>query len=375
MKVILVGKGLLRPRGGAEWASHKWVEYLNKRVDCTIVTNQNHARNDKQGLIDDFAPLGYFKGVKNLSRKLAQVSKEVSPDLIHIHSYTGNVVIPPKDIPTVITLHDEPGVTLNDWISSPYACMFNRFMSQLEHFFRQWMSSANPWFHALSSSVYQHLLKLGVNPTKVAVIPNGFQSAKPTFQLQPKHELTRKLGLPDNSHMIITIGNLSFRKAAHKILFAAYFTKQERDDIQYLVVGSKNSPMERAYVSSLIRWQRKNGIDNFHLLGYVDQKLLDNLLHHSSAYLSPSLSEACNLGLMEAAVFGLPIIASDVGAAKDLFDCEAKIIARDAKPREISDAVLSTLENGRKKYQSIPQNSWDEVANRMVKWYTQILNQ
>jgi len=373
MNILFVTKGGYRPSGGAQRAGRAWYEHLHTKVNCTLLTGQRDTNTTRGNPLSHLAPLDYFQSMRNLSRELLNVSREMFPDIIHIHSYTGYVAIPPKGIPTVVTLQDEPELRLLDWVSPPPARLYSSLAARMERFFKKWMFSAGPWYHAVSSTIKMQLLGLGAKAEKIRVIPNGFPDPPSNGQHMAREELLEQLGLFRDSRLVLTIGNLGFRKAAHKVLFASKLTQVQKPDIQYLIVGSNDSPLERAYVSKLRSWQRQHQIHNFHLLGYVEPRILDALLHHADVYLSPSLSEACNLALMEAAVFGLPIIATDAGATRDLFDGEATILPRTATPRDIAKAVLDNINCGKKDYSHAKRDSWEEVSRRLVAFYEYIL--
>jgi teichuronic acid biosynthesis glycosyltransferase TuaC len=236
------------------------------------------------------------------------------------------------------------------------------------------MFSRYPAIHAVGQSIKTQLMDMGFPASKIRVIPNGFPDPPTEAVRLSKEKLMRYLSLQLESQLVLTVGNICFRKASHKILLLAQRIQKLHPDVHFLIVGSKDSPLEQAYASRLLEWREKHHINNFHLLGYVGNEVLDSLFHHSDVYLSSSLSEACNLSLMEAAVQGLPIVSTDVGAGRDLFEPEGTIIPRNCSVKDLENAITDSLGVNRNiTYSKIKSNSWPEVAQRVVEYYDFII--
>ncbi|MFW9887106.1 MAG: glycosyltransferase family 4 protein [Candidatus Thorarchaeota archaeon] len=375
MKVIFVTKGGYYPSGGAQKSSGLWYDQIRKLVDCHLLTDQSEVPTRKGFATPSISgPIDYLSSYLLLSKKLAHCAQELKPDIIHIQSYTGYVVMPPKNIPAVVTLHDEPGFRAHDWVSSLPARVYSRMLSVSESFFRNLMVSRKPFFHAISESIRNQLVERRVPSSRICVIPNGFPDP-PANTVEPRREdLMARLGLQEDSRIVLTIGNVSFRKGTHKTLFVAKKIQKTHPDVHFLIAGSKSSPLERAYASKLQYWSEKYSISNFHLLGFIQNELLDSLLRHADVYLSSSLSEACNLALMEAAVYGRPIVTTDAGAGRDLFENQGKVIPRNSSIQMMSHAVVEMLGANRNiTYSGIDSYSWPRVAKRVVEFYENVV--
>lgn len=110
------------------------------------------------------------------------------------------------------------------------------------------------------------------------------------------------------------------------------------------------------------------------MLGYIDDIMLHNLYSHSDVYLSASQSEACNLSLIEAASYRIPIITTDVGASKDLFPNEAVFLDRYCTSRDIVEAVSKTIGKPRIEYEAIQQVNWNKAMEELLAFYDNIVN-
>ena len=96
-------------------------------------------------------------------------------------------------------------------------------------------------------------------------------------------------------------------------------------------------------------------------------------MNYADLYLSTSLSEACNLALIEAAEYGIPIIATNVGAANDLFSEEAVLLEKNPSTQELRTAIEMNLNNPRKVYSCINEFSWFNVTKSALSFYSRIL--
>lgn len=63
-----------------------------------------------------------------------------------------------------------------------------------------------------------------------------------------------------------------------------------------------------------------NGIQNIKLMGYVNEKEKINVYKKTTIYCLPSYSEGLPITVLEAMLFGLPIITTEVGGLKDFFN-------------------------------------------------------
>ena len=144
-------------------------------------------------------------------------------------------------------------------------------------------------------------------------------------------------------------------------------------NIHFVVVGGASNFVSRAYSLEIARRARLHEATNFHLIGYVDDELLHNLFYHSDLYLSVSQSEACNLALIEAASYRLPIITTDVGAAKDLFFGEVTFLDRYCTRHDIAKAVIKNIGKPRVDYSARQRITWEKALEKLFRFYNQVI--
>ncbi len=373
MKVLFVTKGAYHPSGGAQSAAWDWYQRIAKRVNCKLLSNLdsqgiNHTRPNIGK-----APFMYLTDALWFSKKIAQECKTFRPDIVHLHSYTGFVSILPKTVPSVVTFHDEPLFTPFDNISNGLNPYLLRILSENEKILRRMMLLRNPWIQALSSTIKNQFTDIGISEDRIRVIPNGFPKETKSNDIISKENLMKELALPYDAKLVLTIGAISFRKGIHRILRTAAELREY--NVHFVCAGSTSLHLEKGYSEKLRYLSSKHKISNLHLIGRVSSEILESLLHHADLYISPSLSEACNLSLMEAALHSLPIVTTDVGAARDLFEGHAKIVNRNPSTKSLVESVLELLEVPSVKYPSVGTYSWENVTESVIEFYSDVLSQ
>jgi glycosyltransferase involved in cell wall biosynthesis len=373
LRIILVTKGGIKPSGGAQKVAKEWYNELSKKIECHLLTDQDETGRNQNLCKIPQVPLSYLFDTLWFSRKLAQMCKQVKPDIIHLHSHTGFVVFPPKDIPLVVTFHDEPLFIPRDNISKGLAPLYLTILYRFEQLLRFLLLRAKPWVHALSKSVKEDLVTLGIDPGRIQVIPNGFSKSDIQLPTKSKDELLRKLNLPRDSELVVTVGSVSFRKGIHRVLRAAKQIKLLNPKVKFLVIGSMSKFLERAYSNALKAKIADWKLTNVYLLGHIDSTLLHDIMSNADLYLSPTLSEACNLAILEAVGYGIPIVATRVGAVEDLFSNEITMINANPSTSELVRAIRKVLNSRHREYSSIEKCSWQQVTGRILSFYEKIL--
>lgn len=85
-------------------------------------------------------------------------------------------------------------------------------------------------------------------------------------------------------------------------------------------------------------------IPNVEFWGSVDNKEIFNILSKMDVYILPSYSEGFPLGVLEAMSCGVPVVASDVGAVKDMIEEGGGLLVRPKFANDIIDA-LNTMDD------------------------------
>jgi len=377
MRVLGLCKGIINPRGGAQSAARNWFARLNSAA----------LGHQKEKLVDvmeepDY-PISRLRKVSNTpldhlawhflsNRAVSKATKSETYQVIHIHCYSGYSTRAPHPQSTLITLHDEPFMEYHDSISPAYARLIDNTLNLSASFFRRIALSETPWVQALSSTVRSQLLETGYEKDRIRVIPHGFLPRVERNEGLPREEALKRIGLDSDCRYVLCVGNINFRKGALRILESCEYLYRNKEDIEIVMVGRIENILEKSLARALNREKARRALNNFHLTGFLPKNVLDGLMWGCNAFLSASYSETGPLALMEAARNGVPIVATDVGAARD-FHVDRNLLPRNCTPEQIYTAIVRACKQSRLVYGSVDRFRWDRVITALIGFYGTIV--
>lgn len=247
------------------------------------------------------------------ARLLADTLQKLDPDLVH-----ASLTLSPLDfklpeichslgIPLVATFHPAFDRKRRNLSSSTQHFTYQLYAPRLAHYDKV----------IVFSQIQQNLLvKLGVPPERVAVIPNGVDVARytPGFSSIKKQLKARQL--------YVYQGRLAMEKNVESLLKGWKLAKMGADD-KLVIVGS--GPLEPSlkafYTDSNIIW-----------LGFVaneDRRI--EILRGADCFILPSLVEGLSLSLLEAMACGAACVATDAGADGEVLAQGAGVILNTQK--------------------------------------------
>jgi glycosyltransferase involved in cell wall biosynthesis len=149
----------------------------------------------------------------------------------------------------------------------------------------------------------------GIAADKFSVIPNGVPPAE--ISSLSRADLLAQLELPAGSKLIGTVSRLSPQKRVKELIWGMQQIMFLRDDVHLLIVG--DGPLR----SALERYSRLTGVeDRVHFLGArLD---VPRLLPHFDVFWLASGYEGQSNAVMEAMAAGVPVVATDIPANREL---------------------------------------------------------
>ena len=144
-------------------------------------------------------------------------------------------------------------------------------------------------------------------PPHVVAYPGG-------NRLRPKtdEETIRQRALRSGALRLLFIGNIIPRKGLHILLKA--LSRLQPNEFTLKIAGSEDFAPK--YAAKMHRLTAKLGLEErVHFLGYCTDDELRRLLHDAHLLVLPSQYEGFGIVYLEAMGFGLPVIASERGAA------------------------------------------------------------
>jgi glycosyltransferase involved in cell wall biosynthesis len=162
--------------------------------------------------------------------------------------------------------------------------------------------------------------------------------------------LRHELGVPPGARFVATIGQLGLRKATDVALTAALQIAHDVPDVHWLIVGERTSAKQEslefeALLHELATEPRIAG--RVHFLGRRTD--IAQLLNECVLFLHSARQEPLGRVLLEAAASGVPVVATDVGGAREIFPAEwqGAILVPPDNRLAMANAMLGLLRDER----------------------------
>jgi len=218
---------------------------------------------------------------------------------------TEHLLLPLRDIPTVLTIHDL------------IFKLFPEHHKKLNYYF---LNLAVPLFVrradaiiAVSQATKNDLMRhYGTPDHKITVV---HEAAAPHFRVVPPSEVARvraKYDLPER--FLLSVGTIEPRKNLTRLVEALANLRKDNRNLSLVVVGSKGwmydeffAKVEELGLQSAVR-----------LLGFVPDEDLPAVFRAATVYVMASVYEGAGLPLLEAMACGVPVVSSRESSLPEL---------------------------------------------------------
>jgi len=218
-------------------------------------------------------------------------------------------------------------------------------------------------------SFLKYAKKAGVPRKKILVLPTGIDKNK---QITTK-DIKTELNINKNEHIVLFVGLLNKRKGIDLILKTALNLKSS--PIKFLIIGS--GPYKEKAEKLILKYQLNEKIL---LLG---RKLdVQNYYHDADVFFLPSRGEGLAGVLLEAMLYEVPIVTSEVPGTIDLIThMENGLMCEKENYNCYAESIKKLLNEGTLKNQLINNASstiqhkfvWDDIIEKYIKLYKWIL--
>ncbi|MBU0707635.1 glycosyltransferase family 4 protein [Patescibacteria group bacterium] len=192
----------------------------------------------------------------------------------------------------------------------------------------------------VSENSRQLAVKLGIQPNRVSVIPNGVSISENTKKFE-RSDLTNRIGLnTDNQFVLLSMGRLVKRKGIK--WFINEVCPQMKNNWLYVIAGA--GPEEEQIKKAISETDLG---DRIIMLGRVSEEDKELLLQTSDCFVMPNIPvsgdvEGFGITAIEAAAHGLPVVASRLEGLNDaIIDSYNGYLVKHGKPeafmKKISD--------------------------------------
>jgi glycosyltransferase involved in cell wall biosynthesis len=228
---------------------------------------------------------------------------------------------------------------------------------------------------AISGATKKYVLSLGAKPSKVEVIYNGVDLARFRPIAGKRQEMRKKLGVPQNAIVVLTVRRLVYKNGFDTLLDSASIAVKKNPRIVFLAVGKgPDSDSVKMRIKQL-------GIeDNFKLAGFVSDLDLPAYYNVAEMFVLPSKSgEGLPLVALEAMACALPVIATDVGGIREILTEGYGKLVPPNQPQLLTEAILdfaavdfSSRKTELRAYME-ERFSWDANVERLVEIYEELI--
>jgi glycosyltransferase involved in cell wall biosynthesis len=193
-----------------------------------------------------------------------------------------------------------------------------------------------PRIIAVSGSLKEDAVRLGIAPDRVRVIENGINPE--LFRPLDRIEARRSLGLPEDGPLLVSVGTLSPRKGFHLVMEAMAAL---RSDLRFAIVGGDGA--EGAMEAELRSLAARLGLeDRVIFAGPRSRAELAAWYSAADVFVLASGHEGCPNVVLEALACGTPVVATPVGNVAELLTPEVGIVAERQVP-ELAAAIEKAL--------------------------------
>ena len=171
-------------------------------------------------------------------------------------------------------------------------------------------------FHAISEAVEASAVEhLGIDADRVTVIPRGRDRHRLGQPGAGRAQSVRdSLGVAADTRLLLTVGRQEFQKG-HEYLIRAFAAVRDDHPAARLMIAGRQGHMSDRLAALVDELELGESVD---LLGHRPD--VADLLCAADLFVFPSLYEGLGGALIEASAMGLPIVASDLPALREVVD-------------------------------------------------------
>ena len=228
---------------------------------------------------------------------------------------------------------------------------------------------------AVSNATKDYVIRLGANPKKVVVLHNGVDLAKFRPLEGKREEMRKKLGIPLDAIVVLTVRRLVFKNGVDTLIDSANIAVKKNSRIVFLAVGKgPDSDSVKMRINQF-------GIEgNFKLAGFVSDEDLPFYYNVADLFVLPSKSgEGLPLVALEAMACALPVIATDVGGIGEVLTDDYGKLVPPNQPEALAKAILdfAAVDFSSRKIElramMEKKFSWDANVERLAEIYEELI--
>ena len=168
-----------------------------------------------------------------------------------------------------------------------------------------------------------------VSPNAAEPLPEG--------TIPPREELRRRLDLPAGAPVALFLGSLIRRKGVHDLLDAWPAVREVHPGALLILAGKEDPQDSHPRIAEFLR----SGQEGVRFAGF--QRNVQEWLLAADLFVLPSYGEAMPLSIIEAMMWGTPVVAREAGDVPWLLADERGYLCRGEGPEPVREALLAAL--------------------------------
>lgn len=198
-------------------------------------------------------------------------------------------------------------------------------------------------FHAITHAVKDAAVEaLGIRSELVTVIERGRDPARLGEPSPDRRERSRRsLGLEPDDEVLVNLGRQEYQKGLDVLIRAVELLAARRPHLVVVQAGRRGHASDHLHA---LRDQASLH-DRVHFMGHRDD--VPEILAAADVFVFPSRYEGLGGSLVEAMALGLPVVASDIPALREVLEPGGNaVLVPPGKPAELAEAIVSLLDDG-----------------------------
>ena len=315
----------------------------------------------------------YASAVPKIDRNLEKKIAEAQPDIFHLHSPSllGKYAVSlgkKMNIPVVATFHSKYYDAILEFTKSRAIAktVTNRIVELYENCDEVW---------ACSEETGETLRSYGYSKP-YHVMPNGTDAVYPGNAEELKEKASNVYRIPQGKHVLLFVGQQIWYKNQRLILDTFRMLCDRNDDWFLVMAGSGKDEQDIAKYAAGLGLTEKQVL----FTGLIqDRDLLKGVYLNADLLFFPSVFDNAPLVLREAAVLGVPTLATEGSNAAGAIRKNYSGFTADATPEHMSDEILRIFAEedvrqiGQNARETIPI-SWEKLMPMVLAEYQAVID-
>jgi glycosyltransferase involved in cell wall biosynthesis len=356
MKILHLSEHYLPFYGGVETAIHEISRRLVRRgFEVEVFCEREKGTLEEENIegvkirrFPAFEPIQLKYHVGRVSPKMLLHAISSNSDIIHAHSYgffpTWISFFTNK--PTIITTHSDPTARIYG----------------LWDLFRELPLKMCNYVIATTKMEKNHLVRRGITPEKILVIPNGTNFPPPDAPMQ------------NISPVIFCLGRIDLKHKGQDVLLRAMTDVLKAIPETTLIIAGSGDDLDKLKQLTI----KLNLEKNVFLKGSIDQYTKSFYMKNCDVFCVSPRTESFGIVYLEAMSYGKPIVTTNVGGIGEvLSDCA--ILVPPNNPKFLAKSLIEVLKNkekakrlGIKAQNRVKIFDWDRIVGNYERLYARL---